>query len=430
MVQSSILSEAEIDAWRPRPRSLAEAVERWGMAGPRQLAGRFFPMACVALEVTQRCNLDCTLCYLSDRAEAVHDVPMPELKRRIGKIRSLYGPRTNVQVTGGDPTLRKPEELAEVVRTIHAAGMRSALFTNGIKATRALLIRLAEAGLDDVAFHVDMTQERRGYATEANLNRIREDYLARANGLGLRVIFNTTVYDGNFAEVPALARWFRDRAAEIHTASFQIQAETGRGVLGARSDGLTQAGVMAAVAEGIGTDLGWGGLQFGHQDCNQGATVMVAGNRAVAVDRNRWLLNALVPLLTAADWTDAASVRRAVARVVALRPWLAPPVLAALVGIGLRLLPGLISSGGRAHRLGLFVHNFMDAKRLDRARCESCIFMTMTGRGPISMCVHNARRDQHLTADLPVARALPAKLLKGRAKMLAARRPAKAEAEG
>ena len=38
----------------------------------------------------------------------------------------------------------------------------------------------------------------------------------------------------------------------------------------------------------------------------------------------------------------------------------------------------------------------MDASRLDRERCESCAFMVMTPSGPMSMCVHNAKRDDYL----------------------------------
>ncbi|MEL6266429.1 MAG: hypothetical protein AAFR52_12405, partial [Pseudomonadota bacterium] len=50
----------------PRTAPLRQRLARHGQDGPGQLAGRLFPVACVALEVTQRCNLDCTLCYLSD----------------------------------------------------------------------------------------------------------------------------------------------------------------------------------------------------------------------------------------------------------------------------------------------------------------------------------------------------------------------------
>jgi hypothetical protein len=62
--------------------------------------------------------------------------------------------------------------------------MRPALFTNGIRATRALLTRLVEAGLIDVAFQVDMTQGRRGHASEIELNELRLACIERARALG------------------------------------------------------------------------------------------------------------------------------------------------------------------------------------------------------------------------------------------------------
>ena len=167
-----------------------------------QFIGRRWPIGCVALEVTQRCNLDCTACYLSEYSEAVKDLPLEDVFRRIDLIFQYYGPSTNVQVTGGDPTLRRRHELVAIVRRIADKGMRPALITNGIRAKRSLLRELADAGLVDVAFHVDTTQQRRGYDSEAALNVVRRDYIDRARGLPLSVLFNTTIHDANVQEVP------------------------------------------------------------------------------------------------------------------------------------------------------------------------------------------------------------------------------------
>ncbi|MGE4112301.1 MAG: radical SAM protein, partial [Burkholderiales bacterium] len=139
-------------------------MQETGQWDPAQFVGRRTAIGCVALEITQRCNLDCSACYLSEHSETVKDLPLDEVFRRIDMIYSAYGADVDIQVTGGDPTLRKADELVAIVRRISERGMRPALFTNGIRATRALLTRLADAGLIDVAFHVDMTQERRGYA--------------------------------------------------------------------------------------------------------------------------------------------------------------------------------------------------------------------------------------------------------------------------
>lgn len=54
------------------------------------------------------------------------------------------GPNTDVQVTGGEPTLRKRSELIEIVRRIRQKGMRPTLFTSGIRAKRDLLEDLVD----------------------------------------------------------------------------------------------------------------------------------------------------------------------------------------------------------------------------------------------------------------------------------------------
>ncbi len=54
-------------------------------------------IGCVALEITQRCNLDCTACYLSEHSERVKDVPLEEIFRRIDMIFKHSGPGTGVR---------------------------------------------------------------------------------------------------------------------------------------------------------------------------------------------------------------------------------------------------------------------------------------------------------------------------------------------
>jgi 7,8-dihydro-6-hydroxymethylpterin dimethyltransferase len=181
LLTSSILSELPAHQTE-RLQRIAERMQRTGQWGPAQAAGRRWTMGCVSLEVTQRCNLDCTLCYLSDSAEAVRDIPLQELFRRIDSIAALYGPNTDVQISGGDPTLRDKDELSQIVRYVRLRGMRASLFTNGILLTREWLERLAGDGLNDVAFHVDMTQERKGYASEADMNTLRLHYINMARG--------------------------------------------------------------------------------------------------------------------------------------------------------------------------------------------------------------------------------------------------------
>ena len=245
-----------------------------------QLMGRRWPIGCVALEITQRCNLDCSACYLSEHSEAVKDVPLEELFRRIDLIFEHYGPNTNVQVTGGDPTLRKREELVAIVRRLSQKGLRPALFTNGIRAKREWLVELVEAGLVDVAFHVDLTQERRGYESEVALNEIRQDYIERARGLPLSVMFNATIFDRNFEEIPAIVRFFVRNRDVVRLASFQLQAETGRGTLGRRNAAITVESVQEQIEKGARSSISFDALRVGHARCNRYGMIFVANNRA------------------------------------------------------------------------------------------------------------------------------------------------------
>jgi len=51
-------------------------------------------------------------------------------------------------------------------------------------------------------------------------------------------------------------------------------------------------------------------------------------------------------------------------------------------------------------KLSFVIHNFMDACRVERDRVDACTFMAMTQRGPLSMCLHNAKRDAFILAPI------------------------------
>jgi len=400
------LSPNEIAAWQPMPsrnragdpiKRLRQALMDNNLWTGSQVAGRNFAMGCVSLEVTQRCNLDCSLCYLSDMAEAVHDLPLPEVFRRIDMIADHYGPGMDVQISGGDPTLRKPADLAAITARIVGHKMRPSLFTNGIKATRSLLSELAAAGLSDVAFHVDLTQERKGYDSEQALNQLRLDYIQRAKGLGLRILFNTTVFDGNVGEMPDLVRFFVDHADDVHLASFQLQADTGRGVHQAAGDAVSQEQMMRDINQATDLDLDFEMPRIGHPDCNKYTGILVSSDQAIPLFDDHDLFADLFKAVAArlSLWHQC----RAFALLwAALRhPLLAARALTWLARKAWALRSGLWRTG-RVTKLSFFIHNFMDAQTLEQDRCAGCVFMVATRDGPISMCVHNAKRDRYVLA--------------------------------
>jgi len=377
-----------------------------GLWSPAQAYGRRWSVGCVAIEITQRCNLDCGLCYLSESSEAIKDLPLPEVLRRLDEVRRIYGEGTDVQITGGDPTVRDHGELVVIVRHATAIGLRPALFTNGIRATRALLTQLAGAGLVDVAFHVDTTQNRKGYPSEAALNALRDTYVERARDLGLNVIFNTTLHAGNIAELPGLVRYFVERSAKISFASFQLQADTGRGVLGRRPLTLTPEAICGAIDAELGTRLSWDFPVGGHPACNRYACVLTAGRRAFDVYQDRPFMERMLE-----ETVDLRLDRRHRLRSVAalLRFWLRRPALWAdgllwAARLAWRMRWEIWHGRGRIGKISFFVHNFMDAGALEHARIKACTFMVATAQGMQPMCLVNAQRDRFILPPIAIER--------------------------
>ena len=80
-----------------RHQQLNLARERMGEHfTPNQLLGRTHTIGCVAVEITQKCNLDCTLCYLSEHSQAVKDIPLEEVFRRLDEVVKHYGTGASV----------------------------------------------------------------------------------------------------------------------------------------------------------------------------------------------------------------------------------------------------------------------------------------------------------------------------------------------
>ena len=412
-LEINYLTPSEVKAWQaysdiPEPTQRKEPIiqrlNETGLWVPSQIAGRRWPMGCVSLEITQRCNLDCTLCYLSDHSEAVRDIPLVEIFRRIDLIEAHYGKNTDVQVSGGDPTLRNRNELIEIVKRITEKGMRAALFTNGILATRDLLEALCKVGLVDVAFHVDMTQQRKGFQNEMELNQIREKYINRARGLPLAVFFNTTIFEGNFHEIPALVNFFRKQTDVVSLISFQLQANTGRGILKDRAVQISPESTIEKIQAGAGKALRFDGVTVGHPSCNRYAIgFSINGNLYDVYDDPDFIAKVLE---ATKDSALPRTSRLSAVKTACIALVKTPPIWGGALRWFIRLLWAakldLWAARGKVEKLSFYIHNFMDACHLEHDRLKACVFMVATQDGPLSMCLHNAKRDDYILRPLAI----------------------------
>jgi hypothetical protein len=219
------------------------------------------------------------------------------------------------------------------------------------------------------------------------------------------VVFNTTVHAGNFDHIPHLVRFFIEHSADIGLVSFQLQAATGRGEWRQRDTLITQQTMKQKLEQGMGSQLPWGIIDFGHSDCHSYMPTMVINNRVFPVIDDKALFGQFLNDFQAIRTDRHAKKYQIIldyAWAILKRPkwwWLVSRyLLKQLKRVGKHLLMGK----GQVNKLSFFMQNFMDAESLDQERVNACSFMVMTADGPISMCEHNARRDEFILKPLEV----------------------------
>jgi hypothetical protein len=257
----------------------------------------------------------------------------------------------------------------------------------------------------DVAFHVDMTQERKGYASEVELNAIRAEYIERARGLPLSVFFNTTAYDGNFHEIPAVAAFFVANADVVRVASFQLQADTGRGTVRARRQPIDIDTVAAQLRAARGRPINFDTPIAGHSECNRYAMTLVrtAASTTSTATATRWRRSWRPPAGIQFDRQHRGRAVMALARGLARRPGrhacgMFPGLSAGSVDAGAK-------TSGRARTgpsLSLFIHNSGCRSTSACERIEACVLHGGdAGRTDLECACTTQARQLHPAAGRP-----------------------------
>lgn len=110
---------------------------------------------CVVLDITERCNLACPVCFASAGKCAKPDPSADEIVGWCRRLIELGGP-FNLHLSGGEPTVRG--DLPEIIRRVRALGFTYIqLNTNGVRLARdpEYARELNEAGLTCVFLQFD-----------------------------------------------------------------------------------------------------------------------------------------------------------------------------------------------------------------------------------------------------------------------------------
>ncbi len=109
----------------------------------------------MVVEVTQRCNLHCPICFASAEKDRAGDPSMETIRRMYRNILESVGNPT-IQLSGGEPTVR--DDLPRIVAAGREAGFEHILVnTNGVRIAREpqYLKQLKEAGASAIYLQFD-----------------------------------------------------------------------------------------------------------------------------------------------------------------------------------------------------------------------------------------------------------------------------------
>ncbi len=186
------------------------------------------------IDVTNRCNLNCPICFAHAGATGyVYEPTKEQIKAMLENLRANRPvPTPALQFSGGEPTVR--EDLPELVRMAKEMGFRQVqVDTNGVVLARSLDFcrELVEAGMDAVYLQFDGTKPKAyEVARGANLLPLKQkaiDHLRKA-GCKSVVLVPTLVRGVNDDQVGEIIEFAYRNRDIVRCVNFQPVSITGR----------------------------------------------------------------------------------------------------------------------------------------------------------------------------------------------------------
>ena len=301
LVRQALRATRPVD---PHTRQVLE--DRWaalpsGVRTPAQLLGRH----AVGCEGTQgvfpQCNLTCSPCYHSKDANKVRTDgahTLEQVRRQMGLLRRLRGPRAHAQLIGGEVSLLSPDDHAAALLAMRDAGREPMSMTHGdfdyAYLERLVLDASGAVRLRRVSFaaHFDsMMRGRRGVPRprhERDLHQARADFVAMFDTLRARhgvrsyLAHNMTVTPTNLEQVPEVVAHVTHLGYQM--MSFQPAALVGDDRRwGPDYQDVDIDAVWRRLESGLGQEVSWRALQLGDTRCNRTAFGVMVGQRWHAV---------------------------------------------------------------------------------------------------------------------------------------------------
>ena len=184
----------------------------------------------VLIEVTERCNLNCAVCFADSGRGKAEDPSLEKISRLLERSMAAAGP-CNLQLSGGEPTLRDDiPEIVELARRIGYSFIQ--VNTNGLRlaSDKEYIRRLQAAGLSSVYLQFDGVDDEiyhslRGRALlDQKLQTVKN---CGETGLGV-VLVPTLVRGVNTDSIGAMVRQALQLVPTVRGVHFQPISYFGR----------------------------------------------------------------------------------------------------------------------------------------------------------------------------------------------------------
>ena len=272
---------------------------------------------CVLLEITQRCNLRCPVCFASAGVEPPQDPTLSTIEGFLQTLLDSGGP-FNMQLSGGEPTVR--EDLADIIRLVKKMGFPFVqLNTNGLRLADepGYAAKLRKAGLDCVYLQFDGVEDAPYIALRGRpLWPQKQRAIQACKEAGLGVVLVPTIARGvNDDQVGSILRFAFDNLPWVRGVHFQPMSFFGRHMEApGEDDHLTLPVLLRLIEEQTG-----GKLRAAHFSPSGGQNAYCGFNGSFLLQED----GQIRPLSTVSGCCASGSSARAAQEYVSRR-WSAP----------------------------------------------------------------------------------------------------------
>lgn len=333
----------------------------------------------VELELTERCNLRCPVCFMAAeelQAAAGAGPDLSCLAKIFSSVMEKTGPDTSIQLTGGEPTTRR--DLFDIIRLGREIGFNYIeVNTNGVVLAQNpdYAVRLAASGISGIYLQFD------GLTSDVYKTIRGEDLLAKklraienCRAAGIQVVLAMTIIRGiNEDQVGAVLKYALENLDVIAGLAYQPAFGSGRFEV-SLEERLTMGDVAFMLAEqsdGMVAPYDIWPLGCSHPLCSS-ATYLIEDNGG---------FTPLTRLITPAEYVESFDPNS--------------PQGSVFADIAAAKFPQ------QAQGLSVVVMNYMDATSMDLKRLRECS-MTVAGQdgGLIPFCsyqltnIHGQKRPE------------------------------------